>query len=312
MEEMSTKLLSINYDGPALECGEMAVEDLAPALLAMGKLFEEANRVINGEKSNLSVRVRAGFVRGSFEVELHLLQGWVSYAKDLLVGQDATALAALCAFLGISGKDVTIGLFKLLKLARGRQPKRAHILEDGNVELEFPYEDGEENKIIAPRQTVALFRDLKVRKAAAAAIKPLEKEGINTISVRQTGEKKEKAEAVVSKADIISFRPPESVDSLIISSPSTVAFSIVNLSFDADHKWKLSDGQNVVWASIEDETFINSVNRNEVSFTKGDILVCDVVVQQWQTDTGLKTETRIIKVKQHRHPSMRQIDLPFE
>lgn len=311
MDEMSTTFLSINYDGPALESGEMAVEDLAPALLAMGKLFDEANRVVNGDRSSLSVRVKAGFVRGSFEVELHLIQGWIGYAKDLLTGQDATALAALCAFLGISGKDIGIGLFKLLKIAKGRQPTRAHIIEDGNVELEFPDDSGEIIKVTAPRQTVDLFRDVKVRRAAAYAFRPLEKEGINVISVRVTGESKESAEAVVGKDDLISFKSPENSDSLIISSPSTSAFSIVNLSFSDDGKWKLSDGQNVVWASIEDEDFINAVNRNEVSFTKGDILLCDVIVQQWQTDAGLKTETRIIKVKQHRHPAARQIDLPF-
>lgn len=310
MDDMATTFLSINYDGPALSGGEMAVEDLAPALLAMGKLFEEANRVINGDKSNLSVRVKAGFIKGSFEVELHLIQGWIEYARDILVGPNATALAALCAFLGISGKDV-IGLFKLLKLSKGRQARKARVLEDGNVELEFPNDSGEPIKIVAPRETVQLFRDVKVRKAAALAVKPLEKDGIDTISVRDSSCDKASAIAVVNKDDLASFRPPENSDSLIISTPSTIAFSIVNLSFNEDGKWKLSDGQNLVWASIEDEDFIQAVDRNEVAFTKGDILLCDVIVQQWQTDSGLKTETRIVKVKEHRHPTSRQIDLPF-
>lgn len=308
---MSATFLSINYDGPVLENGEMDIADLAPALLAMGKLFEEANRVINGEKSQLSVRVRAGFVRGSFEVELHLIQGFVEYARDLLTGQNATALAALCAFLGISGKDVGTGLFNLLRLAKGQQPRRARVLQDGNVELEFPADGDGSLMIVVPQQTVALFRDMKVRKAASAAVKPLEKEGIEAISVRPTGDTKENAQAIVHKIDLLSFKPPENSDSLIISSPSTSAFSIINLSFNEDNKWKLSDGQNIVWASIEDENFIEAVNRNEVSFLKNDILLCDIIVQQWQTETGLKTETRIIKVREHRHPASRQLDMPF-
>ena len=308
MTDMAASFLSINYDGPILENGEMDIADLAPALLAMGKLFEEANRVINGDKSTLSVRVRAGFQKGSFEVELHLLQGWIAYARDILAGSNATALANLCGFLGFSGGGAAIGLFKLLRIAKGRQPSRARILEDGNVELEFPDEAA---PIVVPHQTVQLFRDVKVRKAASAAVKPLEREGIESISVRETGKHKDEAKAVVLKKDLLSFRAPDGQDTLIIDSKSVTAFSIINLSFNDDGKWKLSDGQNIVWASIEDDDFVASVDRNEISFTKGDILLCEVVVQQWQTDTGLKTDTKIVKVLEHRHPSSRQIDLPF-
>nr|WP_128081227.1 hypothetical protein [Acetobacter persici] len=310
-EEMSGKTICINYDGPALEAGEMAVADLAPALLAFGKLFEEANRVINGEKSQVSVRVKA-FNEGSFEVYLHLVQGFFAHACDLLSGNGASALSNLWTFLGAAG-SIGGGLFGLLQFARGRKVKKAVVLRDGNVSLEFPPDSlsTEGDTIVVPVQLAELYRDVRVRKAIADTVKPLGRNGITNLSLRPAGTAKDTAPVHIAKPDLPSFSIPETDDNKIIDMESTAAFSIVSLSFNEDGKWKLNDGQNVVWASIEDQEFLDEVDRNEISFAKGDILVCKVLVQQWQTDGGLRSETKILKVMQHRSAA-RQINLPFE
>ncbi len=308
---MSGKTICINYDGPALEAGEMAVADLAPALLAFGKLFEEANRVINGEKSQVSVRVKA-FNEGSFEVYLHLVQGFFAHACDLLSGNGASALSNLWTFLGAAG-SIGGGLFGLLQFARGRKVKKAVVLRDGNVSLEFPPDSlsTEGDTIVVPVQLAELYRDVRVRKAIADTVKPLGRNGITNLSLRPAGTAKDTAPVHIAKPDLPSFSIPETDDNKIIDMESTAAFSIVSLSFNEDGKWKLNDGQNVVWASIEDQEFLDEVDRNEISFAKGDILVCKVLVQQWQTDGGLRSETKILKVMQHRSAA-RQINLPFE
>jgi hypothetical protein len=120
---MARTTLRIAYDGPALADGVMEVRDLAPALLALGRLLEQANRVVHGEKLRLSVRVIAGFRAGSFEIDLDLLQSWLREVQDLLSGDGATALANLIAFLGFGG-GATLGLFQLIRHLRGRQPER--------------------------------------------------------------------------------------------------------------------------------------------------------------------------------------------
>ena len=81
----------------------MDVRDLAPALLSLGKLFEEANRTLYGDKVRLSVKVKAGFKAGSFEIDLNLAQAFLSQMRDMLAGQNATALANLLAVLGFGG-----------------------------------------------------------------------------------------------------------------------------------------------------------------------------------------------------------------
>ena len=46
---MSRTDFTLTYAGPALQDHEMNVRDLAPAMLAVGELFEALNRLYNGE-----------------------------------------------------------------------------------------------------------------------------------------------------------------------------------------------------------------------------------------------------------------------
>ena len=79
---MSEANFSLKLIGPALDDGEIDVHDLAPALLAMGDLFQAANTAINGERAKASVKVRATS-RGSFEVDLTLIQTLKESVKTL-------------------------------------------------------------------------------------------------------------------------------------------------------------------------------------------------------------------------------------
>src|SRR5581483_11505826 len=86
---------AIVYDGPALETGQMPVRDLAPALLALGELYTEASKIVYPKQPPVSLNVKAN-ERGSFLVWLALQAGdtWDTM-RDLLVSQDATAIANL-------------------------------------------------------------------------------------------------------------------------------------------------------------------------------------------------------------------------
>ena len=62
----------------------------------------------------------------------------------------------------------------------------------------------------------------------------------------------------------------------------------------------MHDGASVISATILDEDFLAKVDSNQISFSKGDILICDVRVIQKQTDQGLRTEYAMEKVVNHR------------
>lgn len=82
-------------------------------------------------------------------------------------------------------------------------------------------------------------------------------------------------------------------------------------AFKEDNKWRLHDGNSQISATIEDKDFLYKVDHQQISFTKGDVLVCQVRVTQTQTGGGLKTEYAVIKVEEHIR-SPQQMDLLIE
>lgn len=50
---------------------------------------------------------------------------------------------------------------------------------------------------------------------------------------------------------------------------------------------------------MKDVAFQHRVDNNEVSFAKGDILLCDLRTVQWQVQSGVRTEYEVVKVIKH-------------
>jgi hypothetical protein len=276
---MSRAAITIAYDGPALSGGVMDVRDLAPALLAAGQLVDAANAVLFGENVQVSVQVVATGT-GSFEIGLQVVENIGRQIVALFSGPEATAAGTLATL--IFGTPALHGVVWLIKRLRGQKPDRVEKISDSTVRLTIGSET-----IEIPLMLLRLYQDLPVRVAAEKLVEqPLQSDGINSFEVRD----RKQTIVEVSKRESAYFRRPEMPDELLIDDVRRSAYSIISLAFKEDNKWRLNDEQNAISATIEDEKFLDKVDRNQIAFAKGDILVCDVRVTQRRTESGLKTE----------------------
>ena len=92
-------------------------------------------------------------------------------------------------------------------------------------------------------------------------------------------------------------------------------YHIITLNFEEDKgklKWKLSDNSltnhSGITALIEDKEFINKVEGSLLSFSKGDILKCQIREEQKEVGGKLHSSYFIEKVLEHK-PSLKQMRL---
>jgi hypothetical protein len=288
----------IEYDGEALRSHIMDVRDLAPALLAFGKLFDESNRVLNGNKTTVKLQVKATSP-ASFDIVFQLDQSFIEQVTGLLTGDMVTSALNLLTIMGFATGASTYSFLWLIRKLQGKRPTSIKDRKDGTVEIKYDSET-----FIVPIELLRLYQDIAVRKAAQEILEPLKNEGIDTFKVINNNV----TVNVINKIDVVYYQLPEVHDEVILESDKKAAYSIVSLAFKEDNKWRLYDGNSTISVTMTDDDFLYQVDNNLVSFAKGDILICEVKTIQYRTEAGLRTEHEVLKVVEHKQAA-RQLKL---
>lgn len=293
----------ITYDGPALAAHHMDARELAPALLAAADLLDASVRALQGDRAKAQVRVKGGFKTGSFSVDFTTSVNFIQAAKDIFAGEGITALAnatAVLTALGLAAKGGYTGVAQVLQWLRGRRITHVEMKEDGQVALH----SGEE-EVVVDHPVFVLLRDIPVRQAFDRVLAPLDREGIDTFAAGDD----HSFSLIVQDFERSYYAAPAGPDEPLLEDTRTIAFSIVSLAFKEDNKWRLSDGNHTISAKISDARFHSAVDSNEASFSKGDVLICEVKVTQWHTQNGAKTDYEVTRVIEHRRATC-QISFP--
>jgi hypothetical protein len=287
---MTTHVTSIvAYDGDALRTGEMDVRDLAPALLGIGDMARDANRLLNGTRAEVSVKVHADFRAGSFAVTITLFQT-LQPIIDLFDGAtlvDAIALAKMLGLVAVAEKpkEIIESVFALAKFLGGGEAKSKEPTGDGRMTITNQRGD----TTIVNSGTVILIEDNSVRADMRRVLGPLAVDGVETFETRNDGGYID----IIHKADVAMIAPPRQ--------PATVAsealrpdietraiglFQIVSVNFKEGNKWKLNSGQGDFWAEITDEGFLAKVHRRDILFGEGDVLRAEYVSRATRKAAG--------------------------
>lgn len=288
---------SIKYDGPALAGHQMDVRELAPALIALSELLEQANKAAFPDAAEVRVNIQGNFKGGSFGVDLVAMQTIAQQLVSMFSGPEATAAANLFAILGGIGLLGPGGLISVIKWLRGRKPSAIRFEGDKTV---FELRDVEtvetfEVDLIAGK----LYQSRIVRQSLAKVIKPLERDGVDVFACGLDG----KTHAVVTKQDVSAFMLSASAADVVSDTLNEgVLLQIESAVFKDDNKWRFSDGSTPFFAEITDQKFLARINSGDERFGKGDVLIVDLRRIQSISDAGLKLEYVIDKVSEHRAP----------
>lgn len=299
---------SIKYDGPALASHEMDVRELAPALLALSTLLEEANRVIYPDSPEVRVNVKGSFQSGSFGIDFSVLQSIREQLVAMFAGPEATAAANLLGIIsgiGLVGGAAGAGLIGLIKRLKGRRP--TEIRFETNRAIFVIQEETVFETFEADLITTRLYHSKVVRQSLAKMVKPLESEGVDVFVAGRNGE----IEVAIEKEDIASFFMAANEAEVV--SDTTSEGSVLQIEspvFKDKNKWRFTDGTNSFFAELADEDFLARVESGEARFGKGDVLIVDLRKLQSIVDTGLKSEYIITKVREHRAPLQSKLFAP--
>lgn len=298
---MADLAFELEYDGPALATHEMDVRELAPALISTADLFQELNRRLYPVAPPLAVNVRATD-GGSFLVQLKIVYDSVI---NTLAADEATAGANLTAMLTVVGALMRYAR----RLLRSEQVSQSpHPTEPGVVVIGFA--DGTTLEI--PEAVLSVRNNLYVQRSLSEIVQPVERPGVDIVRLRQEGI----TIGEVPKADVTAFEAPSGPLPRDTFPPEerTTYLTIHTAGFHTN-RWRLWDGQSLVWAPISDESFIRRLDSGTLRVGKLDLLHCRIREERWRDQTGLHREVVVLEVLQvmpYDPDQQGSLDLPEE
>jgi hypothetical protein len=274
--------LSLTFEGPGVDAGTMDVRSLAPALLALGAVFQEANRITNPSAPDVALEIRATS-EGSFHIDLQLA---LDTGMSMLVGGPIAALANLKTVV----IDPVVGLIAYLRRRHSEPDAEATEMPGGDISITWV--DG--TTVIYPGAVARISRNVTVRREIQNVVKPIESGEVDEVRLGSSS-----VETItITRDDLAALALTSDTEEPIEQNTVVMTLAVVAPAFDGK-KWRVSDGTSSFWVSITDPSFAEQIDAGE-QFAKGDYLRSRVRFKQFQTEDGLRMEREVIEVLEHR------------
>jgi hypothetical protein len=283
---MPDAVMTLQYEGDAVDAGTMDVRQLAPALLAAADAVREAHLLLRVPGPAPQIEVR-GARPGSFVIDLLVADGtFFQRTMDLLISKPVTASLDLGGLVGI-----VVNSIGLVRRIANRKIASTQEVQPGLIRLIL--DDG--TAVETPPESFQLVLDAAYRRSVRGMVEPLAGDrGVSRLTARAD----DQAETVTSN-DLHSFEVPPTVEEDFGESVSEVVLRPVNVSFTEGNKWRFFDGENTFFALIEDPRFLADVDLGTERFAKNDMLRVKLRTRQTRDASGLHTERTITEVVEH-------------
>ena len=262
---MSFTNIEIVFEGSGVQEGTINARLLADALAGCSDIFTRSNQIVNGAASEAVVLVQSDFKRGSFIVDVQLVQEVIEHARQLITAHPFLSAGSLAGVIGFisKNKDTLIELFKWLK---GKKPDKVAPAENNSFEITFG-----QNKKVVNAPVFHLYGDSAIRAAFEQMTGPLRAVAIDRIAVKQNGEEQiaiEKSEATFFQTEGLQLE----ADSSPTEGERDTVLVVSKLSFTEGTTWTFFERGAIVIAKIADERFWADVHQHKLTFGEGDSL----------------------------------------
>ncbi|EJE8518659.1 hypothetical protein [Vibrio parahaemolyticus] len=245
------QVFKLSYDMKETAEHTIDAEMLGHAILSMTSTMKTANKLLNGDNSDLQVQVRA-HQEGSFMVEFVT---WLNNG-----GADVLQILGITTAASVAGTKTVLGAMEELK---GRKIVGS-VQRDGKVILKT--KDGSDHELEPDVAKILLDKD--VRKSIETVFKaPIEDKDDAKLIIKNADDEELK---VVKSEDAISFKrlPQKTLESVSEETKQmTIYFSQVNFDALTGWKCKLPNG-DIESVKMNHEAFIERINKGYEKFSK--------------------------------------------
>lgn len=292
---MAEEHFVLRYDGEAIIDGRIEARDLGLSLVGMADLLHVAQSKDDqlATEDLVSLKVQAT-EEGSFEIDLILsAMGSVwDVIRNTLTTDDVGAVANLAALLELSRQTIS-----QIKTHGGKTVKEYSEADEDTVLVSFT--DG--TQAAMGRDTFLIWNDRKARKSAYELVKPLERDGVDTLEIKDDANGEPKV--TVTKADLDSFSHiPELPNVPLEDEKADVYVTLVNVGLGGGKGWRFDDGEREFRAEIEDAEFLEAVLGGQLNFAAGDEARVFLRHERRQTPKTVRSDYFIELVRRVRRP----------
>ena len=185
--EVSKHQFSLAYsDSSRPDDHTIDVADLAPALMAVGKLIRAANAEFNGTKATSKVLVASDFEHRCFNINFEVVVGLYEQVKIFLALESVHTAKELVEWVGI-GSAGGFSLLRFLGHLRGRKIESVTTIRnvEGGSLVEVKIE-GDEGSVVVNSHVYNLSQDTTALSAARDAFIPVKRGKFDTVEVKDT------------------------------------------------------------------------------------------------------------------------------
>jgi hypothetical protein len=301
----------------------MDVKEFGGALIALGDLFHEANKTLNGDVSSVRVVIRPDIDGKCVDFSVEIIQTLIDAAKGLFSGDHVTTAGGIIDWiLRISGASALargsfVGLIQFLKKRDSRAIKGATEFQDadGNTLYRIEYEDGSEPDVLAA-PVFKMATNKKIIRALERVTDPLrEEEGITELEIYKPDSPPEQKQRITKEqtpyfltSATIEIPEPDNVPE---SDTITTTIRVYGPVYDPKaENWRFELDGKPEYIDISDTTIAADAIARGGAFVN-DAYRVRLKVTQHTTQTGkIGIDYKVVKVLDF-FPAPRQIGFGF-